>query len=91
MHVEIKEWKCWKEAVGQLQCYNVVDPKTRLILCCFGKYGENYKRECEKVANSLGIDVYEFLEDRSGTINLTGINGMVILTYNPEVSEPSDT
>lgn len=35
-HAEIKEWKCWKEAVGQLMVYNVDEPRPQLRVYLFG-------------------------------------------------------
>lgn len=36
-HAEIKEWSCYKEAIGQLMCYNCEDPRLELRLYLFGK------------------------------------------------------
>lgn len=64
-HAEIKEWKCWKEAIGQLTCYNAVDPKEKLEMYLFGKYRASCKDEVLKVASSCNIQLYEFGEENN--------------------------
>lgn len=64
-HAEAKEWKSWKEGVGQLMCYNAVDPKETLQMYMFGSYGEKNKAEAIKVLNTYNIQVFEFQDDNS--------------------------
>lgn len=61
-HAEIKEWKNWKEAVGQLTCYNAVDPKPELCVYLFGKYTSTCKEQAVSVCKTCGIRPYEFVE-----------------------------
>lgn len=62
-HCEIKEWKCWKEAVGQLVCYNQCDPRQQLKIFAFGKYSNTSKQEALRVCTGLNIQLFEFQED----------------------------
>lgn len=36
LHAEIKDWSVWKDAIGQLLCYNNMDPKQHLHVYLFG-------------------------------------------------------
>lgn len=64
-HAEIKEWKCWKEAVGQLTCYNAVDPKDCLQLYLFGKYKQSCNDEVYTVTSTCNIKMFDFDEEDS--------------------------
>jgi hypothetical protein len=68
-HAEIKEWKCWKEAVGQLTCYNAVDPKDCLQLYLFGKYKQSCKDEVFKVTSTCNIQMFDF-EEADGVVRI---------------------
>lgn len=59
MHAEIKEWNCWKEALGQLIAYNTEDPKPIKRVYCFGKYSNKMKEIAVKVLHASGIETYE--------------------------------
>jgi hypothetical protein len=72
-HAEIKEWECWKEALGQLIAYNTVDPKEKLCVYLFGKYAQNRKDTAIEVFKKNGIDVYEFQESNDGYICILDI------------------
>jgi hypothetical protein len=60
-HAEIKEWSCYKEAIGQLMAYNVCDPKEKLEMYMFGCYKDSCKEEAYKVISACNIDLYEFV------------------------------
>lgn len=67
-HAEIKEWKSWKEAIGQLTCYNSVDPRPFLAMYMFGKYSDSAKQRSINVAKNCGFAIYEFKESEDGAI-----------------------
>jgi hypothetical protein len=81
MHGEIKEWKCWKEALGQLIAYQTEDQKERLCVFLFGKYPESCKNTATKVFQANNIKVYDCI-DSNGTITVTG-SGELLLEYHP--------
>lgn len=62
-HSEIKEWKSWKEGVGQLHCYNKADPKENLNLYLFGSCSKKCKKEAIDISLSFGFNVYEFVHE----------------------------
>lgn len=67
-HAEIKEWKCWKEAIGQLTCYNKVDPKPKLHMYMFGRYTDACRQPAISIAKECGFHVFEFKENTDGHI-----------------------
>jgi hypothetical protein len=83
-HVEIKEWPLWKEAIGQLTCYNAADPKDTLEMYMFGRYKQKCKDESVKIATSCKINVYEFVETDDGISILSLKNNEIIYNYKPE-------
>ena len=68
LHAEIKEWKCWKEAVGQLTCYNKADPKARLAIYVFGNYRDSCKLDAYSIIKDCGFELYEFKETMDGEV-----------------------
>lgn len=59
-HGEIKAWNCWKEAIGQLHCYNSDLPRAELHVYLFGEYSPKSKKiACSKLLEQ-GFSVYEF-------------------------------
>lgn len=63
-HAEIKQWKSFKEAIGQLTCYNIQDPKPELHLYFFGKYSAKERTiELIKECNKFKIFSCEDLDD----------------------------
>lgn len=80
-HAEIKEWKNYKEAVGQLIIYNSCDKKEKLEMYMFGKYSQ--KEKAFKAISSCNIHLYEFLhtEDKVDIINFK--TKEVVYTYRP--------
>ena len=58
-HAELKEWKCWKEAIGQLLAYNTVDRKKELRMYLFGrKPKEDTVKKYIDVLTTLAITPY---------------------------------
>jgi hypothetical protein len=88
-HVEIKEWSSWKEAVGQLTCYNIADPKEKLDLYVFGKYTQKCKNEALKIVTECKINMYEFIDDACEGISIISIislnNNEIVYKYNPNI------
>ncbi len=83
-HCEIKEWKYWKEGVGQLTCYNTVDPKNENAIYLFGKYSDNCKLKCIEIIKKCNIIPYELKDDSDGVHIINLIDNTVIYTYSPD-------
>ena len=83
-HAEIKEWSSWKEAIGQLTCYNAVDNKDVLEMYMFGRYKTSCKTEVIKVATTCKIDIYEFVDTEDGVSIISLKNNEVVYKYKPE-------
>jgi len=83
-HAEIKEWSSWKEAIGQLTCYNTVDPKDRLEMYMFGKYKQSCKNEAIKVTATCKIFIYEFIDTNDGVSIIYLKNNEIVYNYKPE-------
>lgn len=85
-HAEIKRWNCWKEAVGQLKCYNSDDPRQILSIYAFGNYIEKRKNHAIKVAFGNGIKMYEFVHADNESVQIKDLsNNVIVYTYNPTV------
>jgi uncharacterized C2H2 Zn-finger protein len=67
-HAEIKEWCSYKEAIGQLLCYNTVDPRPQLRVYLFGKYGEKQKKVALEIMKVQNIIPYEFIDEENNTM-----------------------
>ena len=83
-HAEIKEWSSWKEAIGQLTCYNITDPKENIEMYMFGKYTQKCKDEALKIATSCKIDVYEFVDTYTGISIISLKSNEIIYNYKPQ-------
>lgn len=59
-HIEIKQWKLYKNAIGQLISYNYGDTK-KLIVVFFGEC-KNNKEKIIELFTSKNIQVWEFTE-----------------------------
>ena len=82
-HAEIKDWPSWKEAIGQLTCYNMVDPKETLNMYMFGKYTQKCKDEAMKIVTSCKINMYEFIETDDIISIMSLKNNEIIYNYKP--------
>lgn len=84
VHAEIKEWSCWKEAIGQLITYNLEDPKEELHVYLFGKYKKNCKSIAVDVFRSQGMKVFEFFHDEE-VVQVVDIvdDNKIVYTYTP--------
>jgi hypothetical protein len=65
LHAEIKQWDCWKEALGQLMAYNIEDAKNELHAYMFGHYSDTCKKAATKVMVKAGIKVYDLITDET--------------------------
>lgn len=64
VHAEIKSWKEWKYALGQLTAYQDDCPKEQLHVYLFGPYDEVWKQKAIKTFNNKGIQCFEFREEQ---------------------------
>jgi hypothetical protein len=62
-HIEIKSWKCYKQALGQLQSYNYGDKK-KLIVALFNDYID--KEKVIELFHSYNIDVWDLIKTPQG-------------------------
>lgn len=68
LHAEIKVWDCYKEGVGQLITYQLLDPKDELHLYLFGKaYTRNYARLMAQAYAFVNIQLFSLHLDEEGT------------------------
>ena len=80
-HAEIKQWDCWKEAIGQLQSYNCWDPKEEMRLYLFGKYSDACKQTATKVITQLGIRVFDCIDVNDGVDIYDMESNIVVLQW----------
>jgi hypothetical protein len=83
-HAEIKEWNSWKEAIGQLTCYNIVDPKEYIEMYMFGRYKQSCKDEAIKIVTACKINIYEFIDTDDGIEILSLKDNEIMYKYIPE-------
>lgn len=77
-HAEIKKWKYYKQAIGQLLSYNLCDKKPVLQIYAFGKTTQKEIR----IVKGHGIELYSFtfpVQDEVHIIN--HYNGDVVFKY----------
>lgn len=68
-HIEIKHWRDYKTALGQLLSYNFRDTK-KLSVYFFGAIKQNQKTNVIELFKSKNIEIYEFIDTLQGiTIN----------------------
>ena len=82
-HAEIKQWASWKEAIGQLICYNKHDPKKEMRLYLFGTYNEKSMNLVYEDCKSFGIIVYKIVNNEDDTINICNMNTSEVNVYKP--------
>jgi hypothetical protein len=66
LHGEIKTWKKWKYAMGQLIAYNTCNFRPKLNAYMFGRYEDAHKREASKIMKSNGVTVYDIRDTEKG-------------------------
>jgi hypothetical protein len=90
-HCEIKEWRQWKDAIGQLLSYNHEDPKEKLCVYLFGNYDELKKTNAFNILSNLKLIVYEFIEDKNDIHIIKYDDKTIIYKFNyVEVSSDYD-
>lgn len=80
-HAEVKEWNGWKEAIGQLICYNKAEPKQTLALYMFGKYTESCKRQAVNTALECNMNIHEFVEVEDRIVIKDLSNGEIVYSH----------
>lgn len=58
-HIEIKIWKSYKEALGQILSYNYCDQKDILEVHLFGEYPEHKKKIAKDIFKNYNINVID--------------------------------
>jgi hypothetical protein len=66
LHAEIKSWKEWKHAMGQLIAYHACDPRTQSQAYLFGRYDEDHKRVACDILKRNDIIVYDCHDTEDG-------------------------
>lgn len=61
-HVEIKDWKSWKHAAGQLRAYHNDSPKENLFLCLYGPYDKVAKQKAIANVKKDGVRCFDFVD-----------------------------
>jgi hypothetical protein len=80
-HAEIKEWKQYKGAIGQLLCYNKHDPRNELRLYLFGSYSESKKKSAHEDCKSFNILIYNMVDNGNGTIIINNMDDNEMMTF----------
>jgi|APGre2960657404_1045060.scaffolds.fasta_scaffold24849_2 hypothetical protein len=63
-HIEIKEWCCWKAALGQLLAYQIKISKPKLKMYLFGKrFKKQMETEMVSDLERFGVSVYHLTLD----------------------------
>jgi len=68
VHAEVKNWECFKEAIGQLVYYNSIDPREQLHIYFFGKVKP---RDAEHIVRTLikqNFIVHSFQDTQDGIV-----------------------
>lgn len=65
-HGEIKNWKDWKEAIGQLMAYNIEDPREKLHMYLFGKCSNRKRAIACQTLVRLNIHPFECIDVEGG-------------------------
>ena len=60
IHAEIKTFECYKYAIGQLVCYNLVDPKETLQLYLFGSASKDLYETAQLLCLQSHIEMLTF-------------------------------
>lgn len=66
-HIEIKQWRDYKKALGQLLSYNFKDNKN-LCVYFFGTIKDDQKTNIIELFKSKNIKVYEFIDTLQGIV-----------------------
>ena len=82
-HAEIKNWSDWKEAIGQLICYNKNDPKNEMRLYLFGSCSEKKLDMIHEYSKSFNIIIYNILNNEDNTISICNMDTSEFNIYKP--------
>ena len=82
-HIEIKDWKNWKEAIGQLMCYNINDPKEYLHVYLFGSSPRN-KMNVFDTFRKCNIIPFEILHEDDGNVVVLDAEHNRVHCYRPD-------
>jgi hypothetical protein len=69
-HVEIKHWRAWKAALGQLVAYQSCAPRRRLTACFFGDASAVLKERAVETLRGHSVAVFELPSDGSAEVRL---------------------
>jgi hypothetical protein len=87
LHGEIKTWKKWKYAMGQLIAYNTCHPRPKLNAYMFGRYEEAHKRESSNIMKSNGVTVYNLQDTENGVDIMEYETRNVVYSYEASDNE----
>jgi hypothetical protein len=87
LHGEIKTWKKWKYAMGQLIAYNTCDARLESNAYMFGRYEEAHKNEASKIMKSNGVTVYECQDTENGVDIVEYETQNLVYSYNSSDEE----
>lgn len=80
-HAEIKCWKKWKNAMGQLLAYQTEDHREYMYVCLFGKYEEKYKKKAIEILAARDISAFEFIEENEVVAVISAASGEIVYEY----------
>jgi DNA-directed RNA polymerase subunit RPC12/RpoP len=80
-HAEIKNWKDWKEAIGQLICYNKHDKKSEMRLYLFGSCKDEKLKMIYEDCKSFDINVYNIVNNKNDTFSICNMNSSEVNIY----------
>ena len=81
-HAEIKNVDDWKQAIGQLICYNKDAPKKEMRLYLFGSCSEKKLDMIHEYCKSFNIVVYNIV-NKYETISICNMNTSEVNIYKP--------
>ena len=87
IHAEIKNWDCYKEALGQLLWYNSVDPKSELHLYLFGTISaKKYESVKKRMMDHFNIKIYTF-QITNDVVSIIDSDGEVVHDHSVNVTD----
>jgi hypothetical protein len=80
IHAEIKNSKDYKAAIGQVLCYNTVDPKAQLQLYIFGPESHKHFENAKTVCEGLNIELFTF-QNINNCVHIINSNKEIVYTF----------
>lgn len=77
-HIELKNWRSWQQAMGQLLVYNNDLKRRRLMACFFGDISAQIKSTAASHLSKQGIQCWEFINDQ-GRICLRDVGTSAVM------------